>query len=48
MWSIFVKYELVTAVIMKAPLFSDLMSAVKYNFTEIGKQLISPTSMQEA
>jgi len=48
MWFIFVKYELLTAVIMKTALFSDVMFAVKYNFTEIGMQLISPTSMQEA
>ena len=43
MWPIFVKYELLTAVIMKTALFSDVKPTVKNNFTEIEMQLISPT-----
>ena len=45
MWPIFVKYELLTAVIMKTALFSDVKPTVKNNFTEIEMQLISPTSV---
>jgi hypothetical protein len=48
MWPIFVKYELLIAVIMKTDIFKEVMPAVKYNFTEIEMQLISPTSVQEA
>lgn len=33
---------------MKTALFSDVMPAVKYNFTETEMQLIYPTSVQEA
>jgi len=48
MWPIFVKYELLIAVIMKIAVFKDVMPAVKYNLKETEMQLISPTSVQEA
>jgi hypothetical protein len=48
MWPIYVKCELLIAVIMKTAVFWDVIPAVKYNFTEIEMQLISPTAVQEA